>query len=128
MVLDATGMEDFYDKIRGLSPQDDSQRYLQSQAQQLVFELMQSRWMLIEQSQNRLPTMLLVVLITWLTILFVSFSLLAPHNTTAITALIVCGVSISIAIFLILELNRPLEGIIKVSSAPLQKALALIGK
>lgn len=124
----ATGMEDFYDQIRGLAPQNDSQRYLQSQALQLGADLVQSRLMLIEQSQNRLPTPLLIVLIAWLTILFLSFGLLAPQNTTALTALLVCGISISVAIFLILELNRPLEGVIKVSNAPFQKALALIGK
>jgi hypothetical protein len=34
---------------------------------------------------------------------------------------------VSSAIFLILEMSRPLEGMIKVSSAPLREALELIG-
>jgi hypothetical protein len=117
-----------FDDIRTLSVKDDEQRYLRSQAQQLTVDLMESRWLLIEESQNKLPAMLLVVLITWLTILFVGFSLLTPYNMTTVSALLVCGMSISIAIFLILELNRPLEGYIKASNAPLKKALALIGK
>jgi hypothetical protein len=84
--------------------------------------------MLIEQSQTALPRIFLVVLAFWLTVLFAQFGLLAPRNLTALSALLICALSMSGAIFLILELNQPLEGTIKVSSAPLHKALLLIGK
>jgi hypothetical protein len=124
----ATEMADVYSKIRELSPQNDSQKYLQSQALQIGADMMQSRWMLIEQSQTNLPRIFLIVLTFWLTVLFVQFGLLAPRNRTAISALFISAISISGAIYLILELNNPLEGTIKVSSAPLHKALSLIGK
>ena len=124
----ATEMTDVYNKIRELSPQNDSQRYLQSQSLQIGADMMQSRWMLIEQSQTNLPRIFLVVLTFWLTVLFALFGLLAPRNLTAKSALFVCALSMSGAIFLIMELNHPLEGYIKVSSAPLHKALSLIGK
>ena len=124
----ATEMADVYNKIRELLPQNDSQKYLQSQALQIGVDMMQSRRMLIEQSQTNLPRIFLVVLTFWLTVLFALFGLLAPRNRTAKSALFVSALSVSAAIFLILELNQPLEGIIKVSSAPLQKALSLIGK
>jgi len=119
---------DLYNKIRELSPQNDAQKYLQTQALQIAADMMQSRWMLIEQSQVNLPRMFLIVLTFWLTVLFVQFGLLAPKNRTALSALFICAISMACAIFLILELNHPLEGRIKVSSAPLQKALSLIGK
>jgi len=124
----ATEMAEVYTKIRELSPQNDSQKYLQSQALQIGADMMQSRWMLIEQSQTNLPRIFLVVLTFWLTVLFAQFGLLAPRNRTAKSALFICAISMSCAIFLILELNNPLEGTIKVSSAPLLKALSLIGK
>ena len=124
----ATGMADVYSKIRELSPQNDSQKYLQSQALQISADMMQSRWMLIEQSQTNLPRIFLVVLTFWLTVLFAQFGLLAPRNRTAKSALFICSLSMSCAIYIILELNNPLEGTIKVSSAPLHKALSLIGK
>jgi len=123
-----TEMADVYDKIRELSPKNDSQKYLQTQALQLIDDIMQSRWMVIEQSQTNLPGAFLVVLTFWLTVLFAQFGLLAPRNRTAMSALLICAISMSGAIFLILELNQPLEGTIKVSSAPLHKALLLIGK
>jgi hypothetical protein len=124
----ATGMDDVFDRIRDLKPQSESDSYLKSQALQLSSDLMQSRWLLIEQTQNELPTVFLVVLTFWLTVLFAGFGLLAPRNVTALSALAVCGVSMAGAVYLILELNHPLEGSIKVSSGPLVKALSLIGK
>ena len=124
----ASDMSHVYNRIRELSPQNDAQKYLQTQALQIAADMMQSRWMLIEQSQVNLPRMFLVVLTFWLTVMFVQFGLLAPRNRTAMSALFICAISMSCAIYLILELNNPLEGTIKVSSAPLHKALSIIGK
>jgi Protein of unknown function (DUF4239) len=123
-----TEMADIYNKIRELSPKNDSQRYLQTEALKLSADMMKSRWMLIEESQTSLPRVFLIIVTFWLTVLFVQFGLLAPRNLTAKSALLICAISMSSAIFLILELNRPLEGCIKVSSAPMHKALTLIGK
>ena len=119
---------DLYNKIRELAPRNDAQKYLQTQALQIAADMMQTRWMLIEQSEVNLPRMFLSVLSFWLIVLFVQFGLLAPRNRTALSAVFICALSMSGAIFLILELNHPLEGRIKISSAPMQKALALIGK
>jgi len=124
----SSALEQFQDKLAGLSPRSDIQRQLQSQAQQIATEIAQSRWILIEQTQQALPTAFLVVLVFWLTILFAGFGLQSPGNATVIAVLFVCAVSVSGAVFLILEMNTPLTGIIKVSSAPLQKALENIGR
>lgn len=124
----ATGMDEVHDRIRELAPHNEAEQYLKTQALQLSSDLLQTRWMIIEQSQNPLPAMLLVVLAFWLAAFFASLGLLSPRNITAFTALFVCSLSMAGALFLILELNRPLEGLIKVSSAPIHKALSLIGK
>ena len=119
---------DLYNRIRELAPRNDGQKYLQTQALQIAADMMQTRWMLIEQSEVNLPRMFLSVLSFWLIVLFVQFGLLAPRNRTALSAVFICALSMAGAIFLILELNHPLEGRIKISSAPMQKALSLIGK
>ncbi len=124
----ATAMENVQDKLRALTPQNDAQRQLLSQAVQLSGDLSQTRWLLIEQAQIALPTPFLVVLLFWLTMLYVTFGLFAPRNATVITVLLICALSVSAAIFLILEMNRPLEGWIKVSGAPMRKALEHLGK
>ena len=45
-----------------------------------------------------------------------------------IAVMFTCAVSVSGAIFLILEMNHPLSGLIKVSSAPMLKALEHLGQ
>jgi Protein of unknown function (DUF4239) len=114
--------------LRQLTPQNDEQRQLLAQARQLANDFSRSRWMLIEEAQNRLPNTFLVVLVLWLTILFLSFGLFAPRNATVVVALFVCACTMAAAIFLILEMNEPLDGFIKVSSGPIHKALEHLGE
>lgn len=122
------GIETLQEKLRELTPKNDLQRQTLAQAQQIANELGQTRWLLIEQAQNELPTPLLMILVFWLVLLFASFGMFAPRNITALTVLFVGACAISAAIFLVLELNRPLDGLIKVSSAPLRNALQHLGQ
>ena len=123
----ASGMEVLQSKLRALTPENDSQRLLLAQALQLSNDLAQTRWLLIEQEQSALPTMLLVILLLWLTMLHLSIGLFAERNATVIIVMLVGALSVSAAIFLILELNHPLEGMIQVSGAPMRKALEFLG-
>jgi hypothetical protein len=68
------------------------------------------------------------VVVLWLTVIFVSFGIFAPFNATAIGSLIVAAVSVSGAIFLILEMYTPYSGVVQVSSAPLRAALSQLGQ
>jgi hypothetical protein len=124
----ANGMELVRDRLRELKPDNDGQRQILGQAQQIVSDLSHTHWLLVEQAQNQLPLSLLVILIFWLALLFVSFGLFAPPNVTAITVLFVGACAVSAAIFLVLELNRPLDGLVKVSSGPLRTALQHLGQ
>lgn len=124
----ATGAEDVYQSIQQLSPKTEAQRSLQAQALQISGDLMQGRWLLIQQAQASLPMVFLVVLVFWLTVLFTSFGLLAPSHATPIVALVVCALSVSAAVFLILEMSSPLQGVMKVSSIPLRRAVELMSQ
>lgn len=115
-------------KLRELAPKDERQKSLLAQAAGIGNDVSQIRLLLIEEQQNALPPIFLVLLIFWLTMLFLTFGLFAPRNATALAVLLICAVSVASAIFLVLEMGRPLDGLIKVSDAPLRKALELIGK
>jgi hypothetical protein len=127
-VEQGTVMEDVLDMIGQLAPQDEPRRALRSQSLETCRELVHSRWMMIEQAQTTLPAVFLGILVFWLTVLFASLGLLAPRNLTTWCWLFVCAVSMSGAIYLILEMNRPFEGAVQISPAPLQKALSVIDK
>jgi len=121
------GMELVQARLRELAPKDDAQRELLARAQQIASDVSQTRWLLVEEAQSQLPVPFLVVLLFWLTMLFASFGLFSPRNATVITVLFVCACSVSAAIFLVMEMSQPLTGIIKVSNAPLLKALDHLG-
>ena len=125
---DSSVLDEVGEAIRKLSPQNQVQTLLQAKAIDQAGELARGRWLLFEQMQNPLPQVFLIVLGFWLIQLFIGLGLLAPLNSTSVVALVTCAVSMSAAIFLILEMNHPLDGIIQVSSAPLEAALAVISK
>jgi len=120
--------EAFFDKIQELSPKNDGQRTLQAQALKTSTDIAQSRWVLFAQKGSSIPVPFLAIMVCWLTLIFASFSLYAPSNATVFTTLLICALAVSSAIFLILELDRPLDGMIQISSAPLRNALAQLGR
>lgn len=124
----ATAGEAFYDRIQELSPQNEVQRSLQAQALKISIDIGQTRWLLFEQGARSIPMPFLALLIFWVTIIFLSFGLFAPPNATVIATLFLCALSVSGAIFMILELDRPFGGLIQISTAPLQGAIAHLGK
>jgi len=123
-----TGGEDLYDTIQQLSPQNDEQRAIKAQALSLLVGIGQTRWMMYEQGGVPFPRPFLVVVVFWLTIVFISFGLHAPSNPTVVVVLLVSALSVAGAIFLILELYNPFEGWLQISSAPLRNALGQFGK
>jgi hypothetical protein len=68
------------------------------------------------------------VLVFWLTMIFVSLGLFAPRNATVIAALCVCALSVAGAIFLILEMDSPFEGLMTISPEPLRSAYSGINQ
>ena len=117
-----------YDKIQSLQPTTDDQRTLKNQALNQSIQIGEQRWLLFERSGSSISKMLLGVVICWIAILFVSFGLFAPANSTVVAALMIAALCFSGAIFLILELDHPFDGLIRISSDPLKLALAHLGK
>jgi Protein of unknown function (DUF4239) len=111
-----------------LSPQNDTQRYIKTMAFSASAEMGKSRLLLFTNAGDSLPMPFLRVLISWLTIIFVSFSLFADRNATMIVALCIYAASASASLFLILELSQPFSGMMQIASEPLRHALAPLGE
>lgn len=125
---DRVHLEDAQNLIEALAPGNDTQRDLRSQARQLATELAATRWLLLLQETETISMPLLVVVVTWLSLIFMGFGLYAPRNGTVVAALFLCALSVSGAVFLILEMDRPLDGIVKISDAPMRTALGFLGR
>ena len=95
---------------------------------QLINELGQMRWLLYEQEESSISMPLLIVVVSWLAVMFISVGLYAPPNSTVIVALMLAAMSVAGAIFLILELDMPFDGILRISSAPMRNALEHLGQ
>jgi Protein of unknown function (DUF4239) len=117
-----------YSAIEGLSPHDDAQRKLKEEAITLATDFAQLRSLLVAQSFASISEPMLIILVSWLVVIFLGFSVLAPPNATVMFALMVSALAVSGAIFLILELDQPFNGLIRISSEPMLNALHQFAK
>jgi len=115
--------ETAYYKIQELVPGNAVQRALQSRAVQIATDLAQTRLLLFAHPADSMSAPFLMVLVLWLALIFASFTIFAPPNGTVATVLFVCVLSASSAIFLILEMGSPFQGLMQISSEPLRNAL-----
>ena len=114
--------------IQELAPQNEEQRLLKAQALDTTIDLSRSLWLLSAQADPSIVTPLLVAVVIWLAIIFLSFGLFAPANKTVVAAMFIVALTVSSALFLILELDRPFNGVIMVSSEPLRNVLSHLGR
>jgi len=115
-------------RILQLSPRNDVQRWLQSETLRISSDILQTRSLVLESLGSSVPMLFLVVVVFWLTIIFGSFGLLAPRNATVVAVLFLSALSIAGSIFLILEMDQPFQGLMKISSAPFRHALSQLGQ
>ena len=121
---EGAGIEGVQQALLDLAPKTDAQRWLQSTALQTTSTIAARRWLIAQQIASNLRWPFLVVLIFWLAVIFASFGLFA----LVVAALFVAALSVAGSIFLILEMDQPYGGFIKIRSDPLRSALEQLGR
>jgi amino acid transporter len=119
-------LDPFHAALWQLHPGTDAQRLGLGRALELTVAIARTRMLVVEQQVSALPAPFLTVLIFWLAMLFLGFGLMTRLNPTVVTALLIGALSVGGAIFLILELDRPYDGLMRLSDAPLHSALAAL--
>jgi len=109
--------------IRRLEPTDAYHRRLADLLETRMTDVLQRRRLLIETMHDTISWPLLTGMTSWLAIVFAVFGLIAPRNAVVNTTIALCALSFASAIFLILEFDRPLSGIVRVSSEPARETL-----
>lgn len=117
-------MLDLGRRVRALTPTDADQTELKAEAITGFQTISALRWNVIAESETVVPPVFIAVLIAWLTLIFVSFGLFAPINRVSLVMFVLCSASLAGALFLILELGGPFEGVIKVPATAMRTALA----
>jgi hypothetical protein len=121
------GSSAFVEQLQNLKPATDTQRMMLSQAIEVGRGIGLTRLLMFEQHGSSISWPFLTVLVFWICMLFLGFGLFARFHATVTIALLIGALSVGGAIFLLLELSHPYEGIMRVSDAPLVDALAQIG-
>lgn len=111
-----------------LSPQTEQQQWLRSKALENTYAIAESRWTTIEQIGSRFPWAFFVVVVSWLAVIFASFGLFAPRNASVIAALLVAALALAGPIFMMLEMDQPYGGLVKIPSTSLRVALDQLGR
>lgn len=99
-----------------------------SRALEVGESLFQTRSLIITGMGSSVPMPFLVMLLFWLTITFASFGLFAPQNPTVVSVLLLCTLSVAGAVFLVLEMDEPFQGLIRVSGDPLKFAVGRLNQ
>ncbi|MDR3539078.1 MAG: hypothetical protein P4L71_21470 [Acetobacteraceae bacterium] len=117
-------LEHVRETIRALTPADKAQASLQDHAGEITMGLLRQRWLLINQQGPTVQRVVLGVLVSWVTVIFVSFGLNAPRNGSVVAMFLFCSLAIGGSVFLILEMDQPLDGVMRVSSWPVEDAIS----
>lgn len=124
----ALDVEPIQEALHALTPATEAQRWLKARALQLTGQMAEARWQSAESEVGAFPGAFLAFLILWLALLFGSFGLLAPQNGTVVAVFLVCALSITGALVLIIDMDHPYLGFIQVSDGPWQRAHARLGQ
>ncbi|MGO8801356.1 MAG: hypothetical protein ACLQE9_16240 [Roseiarcus sp.] len=116
-------MQRLDDMIRNLEPADKIHRQLAALLAARMSHALEARWRLIETAYPTVSWPLLSLMTSWLVMIFTVFGLGSPRNAVIYATVVLCALSISSAVYMILELDTPLSGWIVVSSQPLRDAL-----
>ena len=117
----------FHDRLLALEPRTESQRVARDRAAQLTESIAAARVLMTQDPGGSVPAPFLLVLGFWVAAMFASFGLFARANATVVAALLAGAASVAGAVFLILELDHPLEGVLRLSTEPLRRALEAVG-
>ena len=118
----------FYRTLADLEPTNEAQRALKARSMDLIAGVARARHRMFVRKDSSIPAPFLVILVVWIVAFFAGFGLLAPRNATVLVVLAISSLSIAAALYLILELERPFAGAIRISPHPLREAFAQIGR
>lgn len=111
-------------KLRHLVPSGSLQTSLQARASTVSNSLAQIQLTLYAHPSDSLSKPFVFVLVLWLCFIFCTFAMSSDANATMLSVLFFCALSAASAIYLIIELGQPFDGLMQVPSGPLRQALA----
>jgi hypothetical protein len=119
--------EALFDQLEELTPKNAFQTSVKGIAINLALDLGRTRWLIYEGLASSVSVPLLAILIFWFCVTFCGIGIFAPRNATTLVGLALCAIAISGAIYLIVAMYSPFEGLIRIPSTALQDTIARLG-
>jgi hypothetical protein len=111
-------------EVLALQPSDALHQRIGNACEQQYSDLIKDRWTVIEGARGSISRPFYWVLVLWLVILFASLGLTAPPNATTAIVIALSAISITVAVFVILDLDLPYGGLFSIPSTSMRNALA----
>jgi hypothetical protein len=118
--------ERFYNAVENLKPANAEQTSLKSRIIQLTTEMGRTRLLVFTEGDDAIPVPFFIVLVFWLMVIFASFSLFAETGPIVIASTLVFAISVSSALFLIVDLSHPFTGLMQIRNHHLRMVLPTI--
>ncbi|HZZ59916.1 MAG TPA: hypothetical protein VFE63_01915 [Roseiarcus sp.] len=122
------GLRDPQKALGRLQPSTDDQRQALATAKSAVESIGQSRLQMSFALSAPVSYPLLLTVVGWVVFLFCGFGLMSKGGAMPVVALAVGAIAVATAVLLILDLSNPYLGEFRASPAPLEQALAVMGK
>jgi len=113
-------LEDMLLALRPANPRD---QWWLAQATTLASKIGETRWLLAQQIGQTTPKAFVALLVFWLALLFASFGLFAPPNSTSAVTLTLCALAVAGAVAMFLELEQGFGGLVRISPEPMRQAV-----
>jgi hypothetical protein len=114
--------------LAALIPSTDAQKQALAIANSTVDALAQSRLQMSFALSAPISFPLILTVVSWVALLFLGYGLMSEPGPTSVISLIIGACVVASAFYMILDLSRPYSGFLRISGAPLEQVLAVMGK
>ena len=116
-------LNDVGTSINALKPQDAERRALLQSAQQQFVRLSELRWLIVGTTRGTIPAPLVALVVACLMLVFASYAWRAPSSAGVMASFFVASLLLTAAIVLILDMDRPFTGPVRVSGDAVTRAV-----
>jgi len=114
------------DMLLALKPANPRDQWWMGQAMTLASKIGETRWLIAQQVGQGTPKAFVTMLVFWLSLLFASFSLFAPHNLTSAVILTLSALAVAGAVAMFVELEQGFGRMIHISPKPMRQAVTAL--
>ena len=111
-----------------LEPTTDQQKQLITTAMPNFMQVVETTLLMTRRLANPAPKLLLLAIVGWAALLFMSFGLLGGFNGFSVAVEAFGSIAVASAIYLILEFSQPYSGRFRISPAGVDNLIAVLGR